>query len=361
MIVSFCFQVSGAVFFLVRMILSIESSCDESAISIFDPVKGIVVDKVYSQIKTHSDYGGIVPDLASREHLDAFVPLLNIVKKECPLRHITKIAVTTGPGLAGCLALGLALGRSLSLALGIPVCGVNHLRGHVFSPFVGLHEMAPVSFDFNFQKLLPHLGLIVSGGNTILVKITEDREVVVLGATVDDAAGEALDKGGKLLGMAYPAGPLIEEKALAGDPKRFDFPRGMVGKPDVKFSFSGLKTSLRYRLEKMNDEELERDFSDLCASYQQAVVDALVLKTKAVLKKGTFASLGLSGGVANNKTLRKSFENLASEQNRIPLFIADPKNTGDNANMIAFAAYCDPKGTVPEGENLQINPSWKLS
>lgn len=341
------------------MILGIESSCDESALAVFDPQKGLLADLVYSQIQTHQEYGGIVPELASREHLEAFVPLLEQLEQTVPLSKLTKIAVTSGPGLASCLALGMALGRSLSLALDLPLVGVNHLRGHVFSPFVAMHADNPSGFDETFGKLLPHLGLIVSGGNTVLFEIDEDRKLTVLGETIDDAAGEALDKGAKLLGMPYPGGPLIEEAALNGDATRFEFPRGMVQSPEVKFSFSGLKTSLRYRLEKMSDADLEEAMSDICASYQQAVVDALALKTKSVLKRGRFKSLGLSGGVANNRTLQSAFEKVA-EKTRVPLLVAEPKQTGDNAGMICFAAFMDPLGIVEDGNGLEVNPSWKV-
>ena len=342
------------------MLLGIESSCDESALAVFDPAEGLVADLVYSQIRTHQQYGGIVPDLASREHLEAFVPLLKQLQSEVNFKRLSQIAVTSGPGLASCLALGLALGRSLALALDIPLVGVNHLRGHVFSPFVSLHKEKLADFEAAYEALLPHLGLIVSGGNTLLIEITENRDVRVLGETVDDAAGEALDKGAKLLGMPYPGGPLIEKLAIGGRADRFDFPRGMVQSSDVKFSFSGLKTSLRYRLEKMSDQELERDLSDLCASYQQAVVDALKFKTRALLRTNPFKSLGLSGGVANNQVLQESFVRL-SQQYSLPLFVADAKQTGDNAGMIAFAAHLDPNGTVDDGRKLSVNPSWKIA
>ncbi len=341
------------------MILGIESSCDESALAVFDPKRGLLVDLVYSQIQTHQEYGGIVPELASREHLEAFVPLLEQLEQTVPLSKLTKIAVTSGPGLASCLALGIALGRSLSLALDLPLVGVNHLRGHVFSPFIALHAENPEAFDEAFAKLLPHLGLIVSGGNTVLFEIDEERKLTVLGETIDDAAGEALDKGAKLLGMPYPGGPLIEKAALKGDATRFDFPRGMVQSSEIKFSFSGLKTSLRYRLEKMPDAELREALSDICASYQQAVVDALALKTKAALKWGRFKSLGLSGGVANNRALQKAFA-AVTDKAGVPLLVAQSQQTGDNAGMISFAAFMDPLGIVADGKTLEVNPSWKI-
>jgi len=342
------------------MILGIESSCDESALAVFDPASGLVADLIYSQIQIHQEYGGIVPDLASREHLEAFIPLLDKLKAKVNLEDLTQIAVTTGPGLASCLALGLALGRSLALVLDIPLVGVNHLRGHVFSPFLSLHANDPRGFGNAFDVLLPHLGLIVSGGNTVLFRIDETRNVIVLGETIDDAAGEALDKGAKLLGMEYPGGPLIEKVAEQGDPTRFDFPRGMVQSPEVKFSFSGLKTSLRYRLEKLSDIDLVKDLPDVCASYQQAVIEALAVKTRSVLKKGSYKSLGLSGGVANNQVLRRAFV-AEAKRGKVPLFIAEPNQTGDNAGMIAFSAYIDRKGTVADGNELSVNPGWKIA
>ncbi|MDA0346527.1 MAG: tRNA (adenosine(37)-N6)-threonylcarbamoyltransferase complex transferase subunit TsaD [Verrucomicrobia bacterium] len=342
------------------MILGIESSCDESALAVFHPDRGLLVDLVYSQIQTHQEYGGIVPDLASREHLEAFVPLLDKLKTKVDINELSKIAVTTGPGLASCLALGLALGRSLALALDIPIVGVNHLRGHVFSPFISLHNDDPRNFHTAYQDLLPHLGLIVSGGNTVLFEINSDMEVVVLGETIDDAAGEALDKGAKLLGMPYPGGPLIEKAAMGGRPNQFDFPRGMVHSSEVKFSFSGLKTSLRYRLEKLSDAELAKHLPGLCASYQQAVVDALTKKTGSVLKWGRFKSLGLSGGVANNQALRQSFSGLADEEG-VPLLVAKPNQTGDNAGMIAFAAFLDSAGTVLDESRLCVEPGWRIT
>jgi len=341
------------------MILGIESSCDESALAVFDPDHGLLADLVYSQIQTHQQYGGIVPDLASREHLDAFVPLLNQLKTQIDLNSLSKIAVTTGPGLASCLALGLSLARSLSLALEIPIVGVNHLRGHVFSPLIPLHRESPGKFQEAYQDLLPHLGLIVSGGNTVLFEINSKYEVVVLGETIDDAAGEALDKGAKLLGMPYPGGPMIEKMAEGGQADKLDFPRAMLHSSEVKFSFSGLKTSLRYRLEKLSDTELKNMLPDLCASYQQAVVDALTKKTQVVLKSDRFKSLGLSGGVANNQVLRQSFSSMADDEG-VPLLVAKPNQTGDNAGMIAFAAFLDPAGTVSKDSQLCVEPAWRI-
>ena len=334
------------------MILGIESSCDESALAIFSPERGLLGEWVHSQVVRHQAYGGVVPDLASREHLDNFFPLLKgVLKSEI---QIDSIAITHGPGLAGCLALGLALGKSLALAWKVPLIGVNHLRGHAWSPFIKIHKQAPNTFQSNLDSLLPHIGLIASGGNTMVFEIDRDRHLRVLAETVDDAAGEALDKGAKLLGMAYPGGPLIEKCALEGDPTAFNFPRAFPSQVEFKFSFSGLKTSLRYLLEKMDDTRLKNCLPDLCASYQEAVVDQLATKTAHILKRNEVKSLGLSGGVANNKRLSDAFKRLADSVS-VPLLIAEPQHTGDNAAMISFAAWADSEGSA------SLEPPWALS
>jgi N6-L-threonylcarbamoyladenine synthase len=275
---------------------------------------------------------------------------------------VREIAETHGPGLAACLAIGVAAAKALALELRVPVAGVNHLRGHVWSPFIALHAEAPADFEARLKALLPHLGLIVSGGNTLLFALDERRGVSVLSSTRDDAAGEALDKGAKLLGLSYPGGPLIEQRAKEGRADAFDFPRGIGRRDELDFSFSGVKTSLRYLIEKMTPEEVRARTGDLCASYQQAVIDALARKTRAALRQGEgrFRSIGLSGGVANNATLRAALAREA-ERERVPFLAAQPKHTGDNAGMIAFAAWADPAGTERSaGMGLRVEPSAAL-
>lgn len=340
------------------MILAIESSCDESALARFDPAGGVVGEWVHSQIALHKEYGGVVPDLASREHLKNFFPLLEAAELTAGRGSISQIAVTHGPGLAGCLALGIAFARSLGLAWGLPVVGVNHLRGHAYSPFMALHQESPEQFVQAFAALLPHLGLIVSGGNTILFEISAQKKLSVLAETVDDAAGEALDKGAKLLGLPYPGGPQIERLAASGDATNFEFPKAIAPRNERRFSFSGLKTSLRYRLEKISDAELQSAMPDLCAGYQRAVIDQLIGKTKHLIQAGDYRSLGLSGGVSNNKALRAAIERLAS-RHRMPSLIAQPQHTGDNAAMIAFAAYADPTGLATD--DFSIEPALRLA
>jgi N6-L-threonylcarbamoyladenine synthase len=345
------------------MILALESSCDETAVALFDPARGLAGEWVHSQIALHEKHGGVVPDLATREHLRTFAPLLERAATSVGLDQVHMIAVTHGPGLAACLAIGVAAAKSLALALRVPVVGVNHLRGHVWSPFIALHAESPVDFDARFSALLPHLGLIVSGGNTLLFSLDPTRRLTVLSSTRDDAAGEALDKGAKLLGLGYPGGPLVEKLATSGRPDAFDFPRGIGRRDELDFSFSGVKTSLRYLLEKMSPAQVEAQRGDLCASYQQAVVDALVRKTRAAVRQGegAYRSIGLSGGVANNRTLRAALEGEAKRA-RIPFLAAQPRHTGDNAAMIAFAAWCD-RASAEHGPNLglRIEPGAALA
>lgn len=344
------------------MILALESSCDETAVAGFDPVRGLRGEWVHSQIALHEAYGGVVPDLASREHLQQFGPLLRRALAAVPAASITRIAVTHGPGLAACLAMGLSAAKSLGLAWGVPVAGVNHLRAHAFSPFIALHAANPAAFDEEFSRLLPHLGLLVSGGNTALFTIDESRVLRLLASTMDDAAGEALDKGAKLLGLGYPGGPQVEKLAAGGDPAAFEFPKAMAQRATLEFSFSGLKTSLRYQLEKLAPDVIERRRADLCASYQRAVIEMLVRKSRLALEQGAYRSFGLSGGVANNQALQGELEKVA-RQNGVSFHRAQPQHTGDNAGMIAFAAWVEREagGVSDAGYALEIAPNLPLA
>jgi len=335
------------------MILGIESSCDESAIALYHPSHGVVGEWVHSQIQQHSQYGGVVPDLAVRQHLENFFPMLDLLRSSSfSHREITEIAVTCGPGLIGCLGVGISIGKTLGELWRIPVFGVNHLRGHAFSPFMNLSAN-----DLNWEELLPHLGLLVSGGNTLLFEINLRKEIQIIGRTMDDAAGEALDKGAKLLGIAYPGGAQLEQFATQGDSTAFKFPRAFQSKEESDFSFSGLKTSLLYRLQKMSEEEIQVHYSDLCASYQEAAVDQLSKKCRIFLRKKPYRSFGLSGGVANNQVLRNRLQEVCKDQD-INFYAAEKKYTGDNAAMIAFAAFIDRNGLWSNANGqLNFNPS----
>ncbi|MBL63426.1 MAG: tRNA (adenosine(37)-N6)-threonylcarbamoyltransferase complex transferase subunit TsaD [Opitutae bacterium] len=339
------------------MILGVESSCDESALALFDPKVGIRGEWVASQIPAHLEYGGVVPEIAVREHVENFFPLLEQALHGNPA--IERIAVTAGPGLAGCLAVGIGLAKSLGLLWDVPVLGANHLRGHAFSPFIGLHSANPGVFKDRMSELLPHLGLIVSGGNTLLFRLGEDGRISIVAETLDDAVGEALDKGAKLFGISYPGGAELEKLAKEGNPSSHEFPRAFPERSKMSFSFSGLKTSLRYRLDKMSETEVLKHRNDVCASYQQAAFDQLCTKTAHALDADEYRSLGLSGGVSNNLVLRSRFDELG-ELHGLPCLVAEPRHTGDNAAMIAFLAQVDPTGLSDCADDLEFSPSLKL-
>jgi len=338
------------------MILGVESSCDESALCLYHPKDGVVENLVHSQVSKHADYGGVVPDLAVREHLENFFPLLDLTRNRKEFgESLEMIAVTCGPGLIGCLGVGLSIAKTLGQLWDIPVFGVNHLRGHAYSPFMKFTEN-----HFTWSDWLPHLGLLISGGNTLLFEISTNQSIEILGRTRDDAVGEALDKGAKLLGIPYPGGAELERKAKRGDTHAFAFPRAFQGKESDDFSFSGLKTSLLYTLQKMTDAEVRENIPNLCASYQQAAVEQLDKKCKRFLSAGKYRSFGLSGGVANNQAVRLALEKscIKSGVNFLP---AEPNFTGDNAAMIAHAAYRDPEGLWSNRNGcLNFHPGLRL-
>ncbi|MEL0098364.1 MAG: tRNA (adenosine(37)-N6)-threonylcarbamoyltransferase complex transferase subunit TsaD [Opitutae bacterium] len=338
------------------MILGIESSCDESALALFDAQQGVVGEWIHSQIAQHAEYGGIVPDIAVRQHLDHFFPLLDQMRKHIDINgEISEIAVTCGPGLIGCLGVGLSIAKTLGAVWRVPVVGVNHLRGHAYSSFMSLG-----SHPSSWETLLPHLGLLVSGGNTLLFEIGADRTIKIIGRTTDDAVGEALDKGAKLLGFPYPGAAALEKCARAGNPKAFLFPRAFQSKRDHDFSFSGLKTSLLYQLQKMSQNEVEQYHQDLCASYQEAAIDQLAKKCLRFLDRTNYKSFGLSGGVANNDILRNRLKQVCIKQ-EVEFLAAEKKYTGDNAAMIAYVAHHDRVGLWSNrGGILNFNPSLSL-
>lgn len=338
------------------MILAIESSCDETAVAVFDPAAGIACEWIHSQVALHARHGGVVPDIATREHLRHLGPLLARARAHPSWASVDQVAVTRGPGLAACLAIGAAAAKAVAYALRVPVAGVNHLRAHAWSPFIAFHAAEPATFDARLDALLPHLGLIVSGGNTILFSLSSSRRIEEIAATRDDAAGEALDKGSKLLGLGYPGGPEVERLARSGRADAFDFPRGIGRRESLDFSFSGLKTSLRYRVQAMDEDAVRAARPDLCASYQAAVVDALSAKTAAALSRGAYRSVGLSGGVANNQTLRAAIGAAAARAGCVFL-AAEPRHTGDNAGMIGFAAWADAADArAHAGSGLRVDP-----
>ncbi|MEI8341542.1 MAG: tRNA (adenosine(37)-N6)-threonylcarbamoyltransferase complex transferase subunit TsaD [Verrucomicrobiota bacterium] len=306
------------------LVMAVETSCDETAVAILRGKHELLASEVASQIALHRPYGGVVPEVASRSHLTQLQPLISHALQAAGLQveEIGAFAATTGPGLASSLMIGVSVSKGLSLSLHKPYLAVNHLEGHLLSPFFGRKA-----------GIEPCVALVVSGGHTLLVEIAGVGEYRMLGHTKDDAAGEAFDKVGKLLQLPYPGGPEIDRLAREGDPARFDFPRSMMHTDDFNFSFSGLKTAVRYMLPKLQGEKM----SDICASFQEAVVDVLVHKTIAAAKSVRTQRIAVSGGVSCNSRLREKFH-AACERAGLELLVADPRLCTDNAAMIAYVA-----------------------
>ena len=306
------------------LVLAIETSCDETAVAVLRSPREILASEIASQIDLHRKYGGVVPEVASRNHLPRIRPLIEAALRRSgsSLAEIDCVAATRGPGLLTSLLVGYSAAKGLAIGLGKPFIGVNHLEGHLLSPFL----QGP-------DRPLPSVNLIVSGGHTMLVQIIGVGSYTLLGRTVDDAAGEAFDKVAKLLELPYPGGPEIDRLAQQGNPRKFDLPRSMLNSGDFNFSFSGLKTAVRYLLPK-----LDGDFcADLCASFQEAVIDVLVQKTIRAAKRFGVNLVTVSGGVSANSRLRTKMTD-ASAAAGLELKLACPSLSTDNAAMIAFAA-----------------------
>jgi N6-L-threonylcarbamoyladenine synthase len=304
-------------------LLALETSCDETAVAVLRGEK-LLSSEVASQIAVHAEFGGVVPEVASRNHLRALRPVIQraLANAKVTLEEIDAFAATSGPGLATSLMIGASAAKGLAVGFRKPYLAINHMEGHLLSPFFGTP-----------QGVRPAVALIVSGGHTMLVRIEALGVYHLLGQTVDDAAGEAFDKVGKLLGLPYPGGPNIDRLAKQGNPARFDFPRSMLDSGDFAFSFSGLKTSVRYLLPKL----AELPLPDLCASFQEAVVDVLVEKTIRAAKASRQRVIALSGGVSCNSRLREKMRAACARHN-FELLIADPALCTDNAAMIGYVA-----------------------
>ncbi|MFZ4116016.1 MAG: tRNA (adenosine(37)-N6)-threonylcarbamoyltransferase complex transferase subunit TsaD [Chthoniobacterales bacterium] len=332
-----------------RPILAIESSCDETAVAILDSNAELLVNLVASQSELHARFGGVVPEMASRNHLSTIDPLFHQALEQATMKptDLGAVVATAGPGLAPALLVGASYAKGVALGLGIPYLAVNHLEGHLLSPF------------FLKKEIPEHLSLLVSGGHTQLTKVMKAGCYEVLGRTHDDAAGEAFDKVGKLLGLSYPGGVEIDRLAKQGDPKRYSFPRALLEKGNLDFSFSGLKTSVRYFLEKRNATLSSSELPDLCASFQEAVVAVLVEKTERAAKQEGLTCIALSGGVAANSRLQSGLGELC-EKHHWKLHFPPPALIGDNAAMIAFAGL----QSLLMGERTlvtqEIVPQWQL-
>jgi N6-L-threonylcarbamoyladenine synthase len=354
----------------VKTVLALETSCDETAVAILRGRNGhsgseLVASDVASQIAEHEKFGGVVPEVASRNHLVHAPRLLERVAREAKIdiSEIDAFAATSGPGLASSLMIGASIAKGLAIGFGKPYLAINHLEGHLLSPFFGQTEIRP------------NVSLVVSGGHTMSIFVRGVGDYEVIGRTVDDAAGEAFDKIAKLLGLGYPGGPEIEKRAINGDPKRFDLPRSM---PDSEnFSFSGLKTAVRYLLPKIvgrfcetpNEERRlthtpyklpEKDLADLCASVQQAIVDVLVRKAMEAAKKDDVDLVTVSGGVSCNRELRKQLGD-ACKRHGFEFKTAEPWLCTDNAAMIAFAAMLKLENGASSNVTEEIDPNLALA
>lgn len=313
-------------------VLAIESSCDETAAAV---VEGSLVRSsvVATQVEVHAPFGGIVPELASRHHLGSVVPVIEAALERAGMEiaEVDALAVTEGPGLVGALLIGVQVARGIAAATGLPLYGVHHMEGHVFSAFLGDAEQAVMDFE-------PHLALLVSGGHTELCEVAGVGRYRVMGSTRDDAVGEAFDKVAKLLGLSYPGGPVIDRLAGEGDPTAMSFPRAMLtDAANLEFSFSGLKTAMLVHLENAGPPRSRRELADLCASFQAAVVDVLVAKVRRARAKLGVGRVHVVGGVSANRALRAAMARAAAADGFT--FAAPPlRYCGDNAAMIGAAA-----------------------
>ncbi|MDR6606394.1 tRNA (adenosine(37)-N6)-threonylcarbamoyltransferase complex transferase subunit TsaD [Pseudomonas synxantha] len=334
------------------LVLGLETSCDETGVALYDSERGLLADALFSQIDLHRAYGGVVPELASRDHVKRMLPLIRQVLAEagCVPTEIDAIAYTAGPGLVGALLVGASCAQALAFAWGIPALGVHHMEGHLLAPML---ESQPPEFPF--------VALLVSGGHTQLVQVDGIGQYTLLGETLDDAAGEAFDKTAKMMGLNYPGGPEIARLAEQGVAGRFVFPRPMCDRPGLDFSFSGLKTfalnTWQQCVSAGDDGEQAR--CDIALAFQQAVVETLTIKCKRALKAAGMKRLVIAGGVSANKALRTSLEKMLGDM-RGDVFYARPQFCTDNGAMIAFAGCQRLQAGQQESLAISVQARWPM-
>jgi N6-L-threonylcarbamoyladenine synthase len=328
-------------------VLGVESSCDETGLALFDSERGLLAHAVHSQVAMHAEYGGVVPELASRDHIRRVIPLTRRVLAEAGLAlgDLDAIAYTQGPGLAGALLVGAGFANALALALGIPAVGVHHLEGHLLSPL-----LASPRPDF------PFVALLVSGGHTQLMRVDGVGRYRLLGETVDDAAGEAFDKTAQLLGLGYPGGPALARLAEGGEPYRYKLPRPMLHSGDLDFSFSGLKTAVLTLLRKEGAEAR----SHIAAGFQAAAVDVLAGKSLTALRETGLRCLVVAGGVGANRALRARLD-AEAKQRRFEVFYPPLELCTDNGAMIAYAGALRLAHAAAADGRFTVRPRWELS
>lgn len=329
-------------------VLGIETSCDETGIAIYDTEQGLLAHQLYSQVKLHADYGGVVPELASRDHVRKTLPLIQAALKQADLdaNAIDGVAYTAGPGLVGALLVGACIGRSLAMGWQVPAVAVHHMEGHLLAPML---EDNPPAFPF--------IALLVSGGHTQLVRVDGIGAYQLLGESVDDAAGEAFDKTAKLMGLDYPGGPRLAALAEKGRPDCYKFPRPMTDRPGLDFSFSGLKTFAANTIAAEADDEQTR--ADIARAFQDAVVDTLVIKCRRALKETGLKRLVVAGGVSANKELRAQLHAFAQKING-EVFFPRPEFCTDNGAMIAFAGAQRLAAGEHVDQRVKTFPRWPL-
>jgi N6-L-threonylcarbamoyladenine synthase len=329
------------------LILGIETSCDETGVALYDTRDGLVADALHSQVELHALYGGVVPELASRDHVRRLLPLLRDVLDQSgrALADIDMIAFTQGPGLGGALLVGASVAAGLAIALDRPLAGIHHLEGHLLSPLLA-----------DPRPEFPFVALLVSGGHTQLMRVDGVGRYALLGETLDDAAGEAFDKTATLLGLGYPGGPALAKLAERGDARRFAFPRPMIASGDLDFSFSGLKTSVLTRVKSLGTLD-DATRADLAASFQEAIVEVLVAKCIRALEREGLTRLVVAGGVGANAHLRERLAGAAGVQSYFP----PQRLCTDNGAMIAFAAALKYPGGRTGDEGFGIHPRWDLA
>ena len=331
------------------IVLGIESSCDETGVALYSSERGLLAHRLFSQIQIHAEYGGVVPELASRDHIRKLVPLIRELLAETglSLQDLGGIAYTAGPGLIGALMAGASVARSLALSLDIPAVAVHHMEGHLLAPLLEEHPPA-----------FPFLALLISGGHTQLVEVRAIGDYQILGESVDDAAGEAFDKTAKMLGLGYPGGPALSRLAEEGNPTRYRFPRPMTDRPGLDFSFSGLKTHTLVTLE--GTEGTLEDQRDVAAGFEEAVADTLVIKTRRALEATGLQTLVVAGGVSANRRIRQKIEEMIRKGG---FKVAFPRLEfcGDNGAMIAYAGFQRLMAGQTEAAEILARPRWPLS
>lgn len=325
-------------------VLGLETSCDETGVAIVDGEANIIAETLDSQIELHAQYGGVVPELASRDHIRKALPLIQETLTQANLKaeDITGVAYTAGPGLIGALLVGASLGRSLAMGWGVPAIGVHHMEGHVLA----------VMLDDNPPQF-PFIALLVSGGHTMLVKVADFGSYQVLGTSLDDAVGEAFDKTAKLMGLPYPGGPALAKIAQHGDPERFTFPRPMVNRPGLDFSFSGLKTFAMNTYNSISDSD--QDKADIARAFEESVCQTLSIKCARALKQEQIDTLVVAGGVAANLRLREQLLELPAQ-----VFFPQPQYCTDNGVMIANAGMLRLKAGQQNDLEISVRPRWSL-